>query len=688
MPFTSDNIRNVALLGHQGSGKTSLAEALSAFVTKKEKGTIERKNTISDFLKEEQSRLSSSSSAVIPVVYNDNKINLIDVPGNDDFIGEVIAATRMVKGACLVIDASSKVQVGTVKHFKLLKKLGIPTIIFINKLDKDNINYDEVMQDIYNKLGKECVPFSYPLGAAAAFKGFVNIIHLKSHTFNGKEVTVGDVGADIVDTCQALHDRICEAVAVTDDALLEKFFAGEPLSEDEIENGLRAGVHSGDICPILVGSAAKDIGVQTLLDMFIKYLPTPAQLKPFVAKDEKGNEIKRLTLSSEPFSAYVLKTAIDPYIGTVSTIKINSGKLSIGDEIYCPQTGDTTKLSSLFEICGKNQTPITSAEAGDIVAIGKLENIETGMTVCNPKNVTVYNTPNYPTAVYFKAVTLENKKDEDKLGSVLAKVKRELQTIEVKRNVETKQLLIGALSSSHLSFILEKVKTSYGISLLTDTPKIVYRESLKGKGSAEGRYVKQSGGSGFYGVVVMEFEPAPSEENIFEEKVFGGAVPRNYYPAVEKGFFEAVQTGQLAGFPVIGVKGILTDGKYHAVDSNEMAFKLAAQIAFKNAYLKCNPIILEPIMRISIHVDSIYLGDVMNDLNTRRARIQTMEEHAGIQEIICLAPEAELLDYIIKLKTITQGSGFFNREFEAYEEVPSFARDKIIEENSLLKKDQ
>ena len=687
MAFTSDKIRNVVLLGHQGSGKTSLTESIYALCNKgKEKGTIERKNTVSDFLKEEQARLASTSTAVIPAIYKNAKINILDVPGNDDFFGEAIAATKMVKGACLVIDATSGVQVGTIKHYKLLKKLGIPTIIFVNKMDKENIKFDELLLEIKNKLGKECVPFAYPLGHGEQFDGYIDVVRMKAHIYNGKEEVEGDLHDDKKAAVQQLHDSIQEVVAGTDDELIEKFFAGEPLTADEIERGLKNGIHSGEVSPVLVGSATKDVGVATLLDMFVTYLPTPAGLKPFKCVDDKGKEVKRSSVSTDQFSGYILKTSIDPYIGTISLVKINSGRIQVGDEIYCPQTDETVKLSALFDVCGKNQTPISSAEAGDIVVIGKLDSVETGMTLCAPKAIAIYEPIVYPTAVYFVAVTLDNKKDEDKLSSILSKIKRELPTIEIKRNVETKQLLIGGLSSTHIAFVVEKIKTQYGVSLSTDTPKIVYRESLKSKGGAEGRYVKQSGGSGFYGVVVMEFEPC-EEGNKFEERVFGGSVPRNYYPAVEKGFFEAVQTGQLAGFPVIGVKGILTDGKYHAVDSNEMAFKLASIIAFKNAYLKCNPIILEPIIKASIAIDLAYTGAVMNDLNTRRARIQDMQELNGEQQIICLVPEAELLDYIIKLKTITQGSGTYEREFYSYEEVPSFARDKIIQENSLLKKE-
>ena len=416
--------------------------------------------------------------------------------------------------------------------------------------------------------------------------------------------------------------------------------------------------------------------------MCIDYLPSPADLEPFEAYDKDGNLVERKTTSEESFSGYCFKTISDLYSGVINIIKVNSGSIELGDEVYCPTSGKTTKVSSLFYLEGKKQIPVDRVEAGDIVAVAKLEDVKTGDTICDPKNIIKYVPPKYPTAVYFRGVELANKKDEDKISTVLQKLCLEDPTIEVKRNQETKQLLVGGLGNHHLSYILDKLKNTYKIECKTVAPKIVYRESIKGKAEATGKYIKQSGGSGFYGVVVMEFEPA--SENCFEETVFGGTVPKQYFPAVEKGFYEALQSGLLAGFPVIGVKGTLKDGKYHPVDSNEMAFKMAAILAFKDAYMKANPIILEPIYKITINVQSQYLGDVLSDLNQKRAKVLEMNDKGdGNQEIVATVPEAEILNYAQELKAITQSSAYFNREFLSYEEVPAYLKDKVIAQNKL-----
>ena len=479
-----------------------------------------------------------------------------------------------------------------------------------------------------------------------------------------------------------LHNMICEAVAGTDDELLEKFFNGETLTNEEIHRGLRVGVLNGELIPVLVGSATKNIGVHTMLDMFIDYLPSPSDLKPYVATDLDGNEIYRKTENDEPFSGYVFKTIVDPYSGVINLLKINSGVLKVGDEVYCSD-GTTQRISNLYVMTGKNLQAVDSLEAGDIAAVNHLENVKSGMTLSDSKNPIVYKPVNYPSAVIHRAIVIKNKADENKIGIALSKIQLEDPSVEVKRNTETKQLLIGGLSLTHVNYIVEKLINTYKIQLTTEQPKVVYRESIKKSATATGRYIKQSGGSGFYGVVEMKFEP--SEENVFTEEIFGGSVPKNYFPAVEKGFFEALKQGQLAGFPVIGVKATLLDGKYHSVDSNEMAFKMAAILAFKEAYMACKPVILEPIMRIKVNVDSKYIGSIISDLNSRRARIQSIEEgEHGIQELEALVPESEILDYATQLKSLTQASGFFNREFESYEEVPENLKDRVISENKLI----
>ena len=677
----TENIRNVVILGHQGSGKTTLVESL-AYIAKAipQKGEVEKKNTISDYTPDEQRRGGSIQTAVIPMEYKGYKVNLLDVPGNDDFISEAIGVVGVAKGAVLVIDASVGVQVGTVKHYNLLRRKGIPTFVFVNKMDKEEVKFDEVLEDIREKLGKEVVSFCYPLGHEKSFDGFANAVDLKAHIFNGKECVDAEIYPDKRDKVLELHNTIVEEVAKTDDALLEKFFNGEEFSLEEIRNSLRVGVLSGDITPLIVGSATKNIGVQTLLDMFISYLPNPNDLKPLEAHDEAGNEKVVPTDVNQPLSAYIFKTVVDPYAGSVSLVKVCSGVLHVGDDVYV--NGGTQRVSMLYTMTGKKLDSVNELIAGDIGAITRLERVKTGDTLSSPKSVVIFKPAKFPTAVIYKAIILENKNDESKLGPALAKMQLEDPSLDVKRNNETKQLLLGGLSDSHINYAIEKLKGTYKIGLTTEKMKVIYRESIKGTAEGDGRYVKQSGGSGFYGVVKMRFEP--NDENVFAEEIFGGAVPKNYFPAVEKGFFEALNSGLLAGFPVIGVKGVLVDGKYHPVDSNEQAFKMAGILAFKDAYLKCRPIILEPIMRVKIHAETKYTGNILSDLNTRRARIQNIEEKEhGTQEIEALVPEAEIIDYVTQLKSITQASGFFNREFVDYEELPEYLKDKVIAENKI-----
>ena len=678
--YDATHIRNVAVLGHQGSGKTTLVESM-AFVTKliSEKGEVEKKNTLSDYTPIEQRRGGSTQTAIVPLYLNDHKINIIDLPGNDDFISEVIGVTGVVKGAVLVIDASVGVQVGTVKHWKQLRKKGVPTFIYVNKLDKEDVDFEALLDEIRLNFGKNVISFCYPLGHEKSFDGFANAVDLKAHIYNGKECVEAEIYPDKRDRVFELHNTIVEEVAKTDDALLEKFFNGEQFTQEEMRSSLKKSVISGELTPIIVGSAAKNIGVQTLLQMFIDYLPNPADLKPLEAHDENGNDIVRPTDENEPFSAYVFKTIVDPYSGTINILKVCSGVLHVGDTVLI--NNNTQKITALFTMTGKRLDPVEELGAGDIGAITRFEDIHSGDSLSSPKAVTIYKPVKFPTAVAFKGL-LADKNTEGKLLPALAKIQLEDPCIEVKRNNETKQLLLGGVSDTHLDFVLDKLRTIYKVSVNTEMMKIVYRESIKGTAEGDGRYVKQSGGSGFYGVVKMRFEP--SEESTFAEEIFGGAVPKNYIPAVEKGFYEALEKGLLAGFPVIGVKGVLVDGKYHPVDSNEQAFRMAAILAFKDAYMKCRPIILEPILLLKVNVESRFTGNVLSDLSNRRGRIQNIEEKEfGTQEIEVLIPEAEVIDYATKLKSITQASGFYNREFSGYEEVPEYLKDKVIRDNKI-----
>ncbi len=675
--YDANKIRNIVFLGHQSSGKTSLVESLY-FLTggTNQKGEVEKKNTVSDYTPEEQKRGASIQTAVVPVYKGDVKVNLIDVPGNDDFIGEYLGVLTAVDGAVIVIDASTGVQVGTVKHYNALRRKGIPTILFVNKMDKEGVDVDAVIDAIKAQLNKDAVCFAYPDGQSASFKGFVDLVN---NNYVGLDGKVGEIPANLADKVAELNGELNEEIAKTDDALLEKFFMEEPFTPEEISGALKKGVASGDMVPVLFGNVLKNVGVANLLDKIIALLPSPADCGKKVGADEFGKEISRNINDNEPVSAYVFKTTVDPYSGVINLVKVISGVLRAGEDVAVGN--GTQRVSMLYAVSGKKLDTITELHAGDIGAITRLDNVASGMTLSAPKAKIIYPDVGYPSAVIFKAIIMANKNDESKIGPALAKIQFEDPCVEVKRNNETKQLLLGGVSNSHINYVIEKLKTTYKIDVTTEQMKVVYRESIKATAEGDGRYVKQSGGSGFYGVVKMRFEP--SDENVFAEEVFGGAVPKNYFPAVEKGFFEALNSGPLAGFPVIGVKGVLVDGKYHPVDSNEQAFKMAGILAFKDAYPKCKPIILEPIMRIHVIAPSQYTGDVMSDLNTRRARIQNMEEHEGNQDIEALVPEAEIVDYVTQLKSITQASGYFTREFESYEEVPEFLKDKVIKENKI-----
>ncbi|MGI6644181.1 MAG: elongation factor G [Bacilli bacterium] len=682
------NIRNILFLGHQGSGKTSLVESIVSYVNKTPKGSIERKNTVSDFTDEEKSRLSSCSLSVITLNYEGYQLNLLDAPGNDNFISDIIGALNMVKGAVLVIDAQRGIEVGTVKHYNLLVEHGIPTFIYLNKMDKEDINFQKLLDEISEKLGKEAVPFVYPLGHGEAFDGFINVLDLKAYRFDGKKAVEEEIHDDKKAIVTALNNEITEKVALTSDELLEKFFSEIPLTKEEVQNGIHQAIMRNELRPIVVGSINNDIAVPTLLKMLITYLPSPSELKAYEGVDENNQKVERKTTVDAPFSAYVFKTMFDQYKGATNIIKVCSGTLRTGDDIYIPSTRSKQRVGQIHRIFGEKLDNIQEAYAGEIVALTKLDNVNTGDTLSDVKDVVILPKENLPTAVYFKAVKPVNPRDDEKLFSSLLKLQAEDPVLEVKRNNETKQLLIGGLSDSHLAFVLEKIKNMFNIPVETFAPKIAYRETVKQEATAPGRYIKQSGGSGFYGVVEMRFGPSGSEENVFAEEIFGGAVPKNYFPAVEKGFRESLEQGLLAGFPVVGMKAVLIDGKYHSVDSNEQAFRMAAVLAYREAYLKCDPTLLEPVMKLSIYVNNEFTGNVMNDLNQRRSRIISMDEKANhIQEIVALVPESETLEYASTLRVLSQGSGYFNREFDSYQEVPRYLVDNIIKTESRLNKE-
>ncbi|TVP95088.1 MAG: elongation factor G [Acholeplasmatales bacterium] len=687
--YDTAKIRNIAILGHLGSGKTSLSESI-LYVTGAigKKGEVEKKNTVADYLPEEHTRQTTLAMSLIPCAWQDYKFNFIDTPGSEEFLGELNQVLSVVKGAILVIDGAKGIEVGTERIWIELTKRHIPTIIFINKLDKENIKFNELISNIRERFGKQVVPFSWPIGEAADFNGYVDMIEMQARVTDSQDASQPvDMPADLADEVASWREQIVEAVAESSEELLEKYFEGEELTLDEIRSALRTGVMAAELYPIVVGSATKTLGMRTMLDMLGNFFPAPDELKPMKGTDlGTGETVIRKTDNNEPFSAYVFKTTVDPFIGAVNLFKVVSGTLSAGREILVANNKETEKVSQLFTMSGKTQVPLETISAGDIGAVAKLDNIFTGATLCDPKHPVVFEGAEIPTPTIYMAVQPKNKQDEDKISSALQRLRTEDPTFEVVRNKETAQLLIGGQGHTHIGFILEKMKNMFKVDVDTADQRIVYRETIKKRTEAQGRHKKQSGGAGQFGDVWIRFEPLNSNEKTFEftDQVVGGSVPKNYFPAVEKGLVETLEAGPLAGFPVIGVKATLYDGSYHPVDSNEISFKLAASLAFRNACKDAQPTILEPIMKVRITVKDDYVGDVMGDINKRRGRVLGMEPiGGGIQVISADIPEAEIVKYAIDLKAMTQGSGAFTREFDRYEEVPGNLIDKIIEEQKL-----
>lgn len=682
--YNVDHIRNVALLGHGGSGKTMLTERL-LFMNKqiKRMGRIEDGNTVADFDKEEISRGFTIGTSVIPLEWNNSKYNFLDTPGYFDFSGEVFSALRVSGGAIIMVDATSGIEVGTEKAWRYTEDRNMPKIIFINKMDKENINYNKVLTDLKEKFGKKVAPFAIPIGTAEAFTGFVNVVDMIGRELKGDECVDVPIPSGMEDRIAEVREMLIESVAESDEAFMEKYFEGEEFTMEEIHAGLRKGVLSGDIVPILVGSVENGVGIHTLMNMVFDYMPTPKDMHDGVYKGinpEDGSEIERKVDPDEPFSALVFKTMVDAFIGKISVFKVYSGKAKKDMEFYNTNKEEKEKFGTLFLLRGKNQIETDEVIAGDIGATAKLQYAETGDTFCDKSAPIRYEGIKFKKANLYMAIEPKAKGDEEKIGTSLQKLSSEDPTFVVERNKETKQLLIGGLGDMQINVITHKLKNNFGVEVELRDSKIAYRETIKGKSDVQGKHKKQSGGAGQYGDVHMRFEPSV-ETFEFAEEIFGGSVPKNYIPAVEKGIRESLDHGPLAGYPVVNIKAVLYDGSYHAVDSSEMAFKIAASVAFKKGIVEAKPILLEPIMKVDIVIPEEYLGDIMGDMNKRRGRILGMESAGkGEQRVKAEAPMSEMFKYAIDLKSMTQAKGEFVMEFERYDEVPKNLADKIIEE--------
>ncbi len=676
--YSAEKIRNVALLGHSSSGKTTLTEAIlfATGVTKRQ-GKVEDGNTVSDFDKEEINRGVSIGLSVIPVEYEGTKFNLLDTPGYFDFIGEMYGAKRASEGSVLVVDASSGIEVGTEKAWRNLEKYITPRIIFLNKMDKEDIEFDQLVTDLKDEFDEKIIPCALPLGKADEFKGFISVLDRKAYEYNGKDREEVEMTEEQEHEVNKIRDTLMEKIAETDEVLLEKYFEGEEFTKEEISKGLKTSIANGDLVPLVVGSAEKAIGADFLLEVIETYIPSPKSVSVYGGTKD-GEDIERKVDPNDSFSAVVFKTIVDPFVGKLSLFRVVSGKLDKDTELYNSTKDEKEKLGGLFILRGKNQIEVDEIVAGDIGATSKLNSTQTGDTLCDKDDHTLYETIKYPQPTLFLAAEAKNKGDEDKIWSSLQKLTDEDPTFVAERNTETKQLLIGGQGNMQLTVIVDKLKHDFDVEVNLVSPKIAFRETIKASSSVQGKHKKQSGGAGQYGDVHVRFEPS-EEEFVFEQEVFGGAVPRNYFPAVEKGIKDSLDNGVLAGFPVVNIKATLFDGSYHAVDSNEMAFKIAASIAFKKGMEEAKPILLEPVVKVEVAVPENYMGDVMGDMNKRRGKILGMEQQAdGTQMISAEAPHAEMFEYAIDLRAMTQARGSFTMEFSRYEEVPSHIAEKII----------
>ncbi len=634
--YKSENIRNVALVGHGGSGKTTFLEAaLLATGVISRLGKVEDGNTVSDYDKMEIEKGYSISTSVVPVEYNNVKINFVDTPGFFDFVGEVNSALRAVEAAAILVDASAGIQVGTEKAWNSCREFGIPKFFLINKTDKENVDVDQVISDLKDKFGTSVV-------------------------------TLDD------------KDALTEAIAETDEDLMEKFFSGEDFTDEEFNNGLSHGIGSGDIVPVLACSSVKGDGITEVLEDFIKFVPKPADHEDYDAKNDDDEDIKiKVDPAGKP-AAFVFKTIADPFLGKISLAKVISGTLKAGQEIYNSRAQKSEKLGSMFFMRGKQQGEAPVVEAGDIVAIAKLQFTKTGDTLCEKANIVKFPPIKFPAPALYLAIEPKDKGEDEKVGTGLHKLMEEDPSFVLERNVETHQSLLGGQGEIQLNIITSKLKDKFGVEVITVPQKIAYRETIKGSSDVQGKHKKQSGGAGQYGDVHIRFSPA-QEEFEFSEELFGGSIPKNYVPAVEKGLRESMEKGPLAGCKVVNIKAVLYDGSYHDVDSNEMAFKIAASLAFKKGIAEAKPCLLEPIMKLEITVPDDHMGDVMGDMNKRRGKILGMEPVAGGgQKLMAEAPQAELFDYAIVLRSMTQARGSFTMAFEKYEEVPAQIAQKII----------
>ena len=680
--YTTDRIRNVVLLGHGGCGKTSLVEAMAYLAGMTSRmGKVEDGNTISDYDKEEMKRHFSINTSVVPIIWEDTKINILDTPGYFDFVGETEEAVSAADAAIIVVSGKAGIEVGTRKAWELCEQYKLPRMVFVTDMDIDEASYRQVVQDLQELYGKKIAPFHLPIRENGQFVGYVNVLQQRAKRWkeNG-EVEKTDVPDYSKENLGICREALMEAVAETSEAFMDRYFGGEEFSEDEIRQALRVNVAEGSIVPVLMGSNILARGIYTLLVDIVKYLPSPEK-RTCTGINAKTNEVYNADYDfAKAKSAYIWKTIADPFIGKYSLIKVNSGVLKTDDILFNQHKDVEEKVGKLYVMRGNKPEEVKELHAGDIGALAKLSGATTTDSLSTKANPILYIRTTISTPYTCKRYKAKNKGDEDKISQALQKLMLEDLTLKAVNDSENGQTLLYGMGDQHLEVAASKLFERYKVEL--KRPKVAFRETIRKKVDVEYKYKKQSGGHGQYGHVKMTFEPSGDLEQpyVFEQCVVGGAVPKNYFPAVEKGVQEAVLKGPMAAYPVVGVKAVLYDGSFHPVDSSEMAFKVAAMQAFKKGFMDASPILLEPIASLKVVVPDKYTGDIMGDLNKRRGRVLGMNptEH-GYQEIIADVPVMELYGYNTDLRSMTGGSGTFSYEFARYEQAPSDVQEKEIE---------
>ena len=680
MAYPIEKIRNVCLLGHGGDGKTSLLESLLYRTGGTDRlGKVADGTTVSDYDPEEIKRQISIQASLAPVEYEGHVLNFIDTPGFFDFDGEVAQAMRVADCGVIVVTAKSGCAVGTEKAFKRLSKAGLPRFFYISKIDEENADYEKAYNSLRDAFGISVTPFIIPLIEGGKPTGVINLVNKKAFKAEGNKTVEVPVPAEQESQIEELRAALIESVAETSEALMEKFFEGEEFTKEELVEGLRTGIHDGTLAPVVCGSAFTGVGTMQLLYTLVNFAPNPAEVRTEKGTDADGNAVElKYDPNGKPV-AFVFKTVADQY-GRFSYFKVISGKVTADMVLQNTNTETQEKMGHIYIVKGKKNIEVKEIGCGDIGAVSKLNNTRTGDTLCDPSLNIRLDGIQYAEPCYSQAVSAKTKGGEEKIAAGLTRLKDEDPTFTIVNNAETKQMVISGAGDIHIDVLCSKLKSKFGVEVELSDPKVAYRETIRKKVTLiEGNHKKQSGGHGQYGKVKMNFEPIEGDGFEFAEEVFGGSVPKNFFPAVEKGIREAMEHGVLAGFPMVGLKATLVDGKYHPVDSNELSFKMAARLAYKAGIPQANPVILEPVGSLKVYIPDSYMGDIIGDLNKRRGRVMGMNPaEDGLQLVEAEVPMSEVADYAITLRSMTQGRGSFSVKFERYEPVPAEVQEKII----------